>query len=135
MKLAYGFIAGFAAIIAAIGITTACPSGGDSGDPSLEGVASIMGTPVYGGTFFTDTSRLNGNGKYHYAWYYGDNPPIAISGNDSPYYTIQVPSDVGKRIGVTITCDGYTGSVTGGLTSIIASNNSPSAGGGGVLPA
>jgi hypothetical protein len=70
-----------------------------------------------GQTLWAETYNLNGYyyGTYSYQWNRGGNP---ISGANSGSYTVQA-ADVGFTITVTVTCSGYSGSVTSNPTTTV----------------
>jgi photosystem II stability/assembly factor-like uncharacterized protein len=115
MKISVKFL-GFIALVAVIMFTmTVCDEGGNE-DPTLTGTVTILGTARVGETLTVDTSGLNVafNATKKYQWKIYAN----VIGTSSSY--LVTAEDIGYSISVTVTVDGYSGSVTSGLTSSVS---------------
>jgi hypothetical protein len=110
-------IVGITAMIAVIGLLTGCPlTGGEQGgtkDP-LTGSVIITGAARVGNELTADTSALGGDGTISYQWKRADTAVAAgtdIVGSTGATYT-PVQDDYNKYLKVTVTREGYDGSVT-----------------------
>jgi len=81
--------------------------------PALTGTVSISGTPIVGNTL-TATAVLDGAGAISYQWKRG----TTNIGTNASSYTL-VNADEGSTITVTVTCAGYSGSLTSAPTATI----------------
>jgi len=80
--------------------------------PTLTGTVSIDGSAEVGQTLTANIDSLGGNGTLSYQWKrITANTGVIYIGTNRNTYTVQ-SSDVGSTITVTVTCSGYTGSVT-----------------------
>jgi len=89
--------------------------------PALTGSVSIEGAAELGETLIANTDELGGEGEISYQW--KRNGTIDI-GSDSDSYDI-VEDDVSSSITVTVTRDGYAGSVTSIPTDVITDPGLP----------
>jgi hypothetical protein len=112
-------------VLLAILFFPACgnPSGGETsgGDPLLTGSVNITGFAKIGGELTANTGSLAGSGTIHYQWHISGsrNGTYAdISGATTGTYT-PLANDVGKYLKVTVTREGYSGSVTSPATDAI----------------
>jgi len=82
-------------------------------NPPLTGTVTIDGTLKVGITLHVNTSALDSSGPFSYAWTSADNDTAAGTpvGTDSDEYELTA-ADEGKYIRVTVTSEGYTGSIT-----------------------
>ncbi|MDR2499650.1 MAG: leucine-rich repeat protein, partial [Treponema sp.] len=88
----------------------------------LAGAASISGFPKVGATLTADTGGLGGSGTISYVWKRGDSSGAvneAISGASGNTYTL-AQADLDKYLTVTVSREGYTGSVTSLPTARVA---------------
>ncbi|MDR0785803.1 MAG: fibronectin type III domain-containing protein, partial [Treponema sp.] len=82
-------------------------------NPALTGSTSVDGTPQIGQTLTANTSGLGGDGAVSYQWQRGDSVSSGftnISGATSNTYVLSA-ADQGKYIRVTVSRDGYSGTV------------------------
>ncbi|MDR0456169.1 MAG: leucine-rich repeat domain-containing protein [Treponema sp.] len=80
----------------------------------LTGTVSIDGTAQVGQTLTANTGSLGGSGTITYQWKRGS----TVIGTDSSTYIIQ-SADVGSTITVTVSRDGYSGSITSSPTAVV----------------
>jgi len=93
----------------------------DNGPKILTGTVSITGEAKEEQTLSADTSRLEGTGTISYQWKRKDavsDGYTDISGAASSTYKL-VTADVGKFIKVTVTRNGYSGSVDSNETDLV----------------
>jgi len=100
-----------------------CPNPADDGKddgkaPMLTGTVSIVGIAQVGQTLTANTNALGGNGTISYQWKRGG---IDI-GTNSSFYTVQA-ADTGSAITVTVSRDGYSGSVTSTPTATVVDDS------------
>jgi hypothetical protein len=85
----------------------------------LTGSVAATGVPQIGGTLTADTDGLGGSGAIKYVWKRGDSSGAVhteIEGAVSKTYVLQA-EDAGKYLTVTVTRQGYTGSITSPATA------------------
>jgi len=92
------------------------PKNLNSGLPVLTGTVSIDGYTQIGQMLTANTSGLGGDGTISYLWKRNGTDEI---GSDNTYM-VQT-DDVGSTITVTVTCSGYSGSITSEPSDIITS--------------
>jgi hypothetical protein len=97
-----------------IGFSMAACGDEDKGGPPLEGLVYITGSVAMGQPLSVNTNYLKGTGTISYQWKRGS----ANVGTNSDTYTSQT-ADVGSKITVTVTHDGYSGSITSDATAVI----------------
>jgi hypothetical protein len=93
-----------------------------AGDPALEGKVSIPGEARVGAELSVDTTQLDGTGTIIYQWESGESADgdfAPIEGAADAAYT-PLEADAGKYIRVTVTREGYTGSVSSNSTPVKA---------------
>jgi len=106
-------------LIITMAFTACSSSSGDDGRPTLTGTVSIIGYAEVEQTLMADTTNLDGSGTISYQWKRG----TVNIGTNSMIYTI-VSADVGSNITVTVTRQGYSGSVTSPAIGPIIIDNS-----------
>jgi len=79
----------------------------------LTGTVSITGNPTKGSVLTADTSSLDGSGTITYRWKSGDTDTNVYTtiGTNSSTYTLTA-NEQGKYVAVTVSREGYSGSVT-----------------------
>jgi hypothetical protein len=82
--------------------------------PALTGTVIITGSANVGQTLTANTGSLNASGTFSYQWKRGN----TNIGSNSSSYQVQ-SADIGSTIIVTVTCSGYSGSVTSAPTDIV----------------
>ncbi|MDR2575469.1 MAG: glycoside hydrolase family 11 protein [Treponema sp.] len=88
-----------------------------SGTNNLTGTVIITGDAQEGHTLTANTGSLDGSGTVTYQWKRGDtaaNVNTNIGSNSNTYAA--AAADIGKYINVTVTRDGYSGSITSSNT-------------------
>ncbi|MDR2484814.1 MAG: hypothetical protein LBD55_05420 [Treponema sp.] len=101
-------------------IFSGCPTE-SGGDPDLTGSVSITGTPQVGQILTANTGSLDGNGTIKYQWNTRSTAggvDGAISGATGATY-MPVTGDAGKFLTITVTREGYNGSVTSSATAAV----------------
>jgi hypothetical protein len=83
--------------------------------PQLTGAVTITGTTIRGYVLAANTTSLDGEGEISYQWKRGG---ANIAGANSATYLLTA-SEVGYTITVTVTREGFQGSVTSPVTSTI----------------
>ena len=90
-------------------------------NPDLTGTVTIDGTAMVGQELTADITDLNGTGTVFYQWKRnGTNIP------DAKDYTYElVDGDFGAHITVTVSCAGYSGSISSDGIGPVAADNLP----------
>jgi len=91
-------------------------------DSYLTGTVRLSGNFIVGEILTADTEHLSGNGTVFYKWNRADEVDVVgtiIINENQETYKLTV-SDIGKHITVTVTRDGYSGSVTSGQRRAVA---------------
>jgi len=91
--------------------------------PALTGTVIITGSAEVGETLTANTSSLNASGTFSYQWKRGN----TNIGSNSNSYQVQ-SADIGSTITVTVTCSGYSGSVTSAPTDTVIIETPPTSG-------